>query len=175
MRFATVAALFRLSAVRRGLLLFWALWLSVVVVTNVLNALVAVGGLPSGFAFSSGNWAWIGETMNPLRVPIWLQAVMFAGAVAWEAAAAVSFWIAFTRFRDRPLAGEPAAVAACVINLSLWAAFGILDEVFLAYTAEAVHRVIFGNMILTVVALQTLPGGAARAPEVGRKRSEKDT
>ncbi len=164
----SVASLFRLSAVRRGLLLFWALWLSVVAVTNVLNALVAAGDLPAGFAFSSGNWGWIGQTMNPLGVPLWLRAVMFAGVIVWEATAAVAFWVAFTRFRDRPLVGEPAAVAACVINLSLWAAFQILDEVFLAYEPEAVHRVIFGNMILTTAVLYLLPGAAARAEEASR-------
>ena len=96
-------SLFRLSAIRRGLLLFWALWLSVVTLTNVANALTALGSLPAGFVFSSGNWAWIGQTMNPLGV-------------------------------------------------------------FLAYGPEAAHRVIFGNMILTVVALQLLPGGKVHGP-----------
>ena len=54
--------------IKRGLLLFWALWYSVVVTTNVLNALQALGILPASFKFVSGNWEWINQTMNPLGV-----------------------------------------------------------------------------------------------------------
>ena len=165
MKHVDVARLCRFSVIRRGLLLFWALWLSVVVVTNMLNALVTIRVLPAGFVFSSGNWAWIGQTMNPLGVPVLLQAVMFVGVIAWEAAAAIAFWVAFARFRDRPLAAETVAVAACILNLSLWAAFEILDEVFLAYNPEGVHRAIFANMILTTLALYVLPAGTATPSE----------
>jgi hypothetical protein len=46
---------------------------------------------------------------------------------------------------------------ACGVNLALWAAFQVLDEVFLAYQPEGVHRVIFVNQILTLLMLYLLP------------------
>jgi len=138
-------------------LLFWAAWLSVVVVTNVLNVLVAVGALPQAFVFTSGNWQWINQVMDPLAVPRWLQAVFFASAITWEALAAVLFWRAVVAYRGWPLRQERAALAACAVNLTLWAAFQVLDEVFLAYQPEQVHRAIFLNQIATIIMLAVLP------------------
>ena len=144
-------------AIKRGLIVFWSAWLSVVVATNLLDVLRAVGGLSPGFPFASGNWGWINQTMNPLGVPRSLQAFLYAGAIAWEAAAAALFWRAALRYRARELAREPAAVLACGVNLGLWGAFQVLDEVFMAYQPEAVHRAIFLSQLGTLLALHLLP------------------
>jgi hypothetical protein len=152
-----------LSGISRIVLFFWAAWLSVVAVTNVLDGLVAVGAAPSSFKFASGNWGWINQVMDPLGVPRGWQAVMFAGAIAWEALAAALFWRAAGVYRGRPLAQEKAAVWACSVNLALWAAFQVLDEVFLAYQPEQVHRAIFLNQVATLLLLYLLanPEGAS--------------
>jgi len=86
-----------------------------------------------------------------------LQAVFFASAITWEALAAVLFWRAVIAYRGRSLGQERAALAACAVNLALWAAFQVLDEVFLAYQPEQVHRAIFLNQIATIVLLVVLP------------------
>src|SRR5215470_7640817 len=143
--------------IKRGLLLFWALWYSLVVTTNVLNALQALGILPTGFKFVSGNWEWINRTMNPLGVPIMLQAFLFAGVIAWQLLCAILFFIACSRFRDRRLVEETASLWACAVALALWSAFQVLDEAFLAYDPESVHRVIFIEAILTIMFLQLMP------------------
>ena len=142
-----------LSGVRRIPLFFWAAWLSVVTTTNVLDVLGAVGAVPPSVKFVSGNWRWINQVMDPLDVPRGLQAVLFAGAIGWEAVAAGLFWWAAVVYRGRPLAREPAAVRACGVNLALWAAFQVLDEVFLAYQPEGVHRAIFLNQLATLLLL----------------------
>jgi hypothetical protein len=146
-----------LTVIKRGTLLFWAAWLSVVATTNLLNALQALGVLPESFQFVSGNWTWINQVMDPLGVPRLLQATLFAGAFTWEALGALLFWWAVATYRGRPLAEEKAAVFACGVNLALWAAFQVLDEVFLAYQPEAVHRVIFISQIATLLLLHLLP------------------
>lgn len=64
---------------------------------------------------------------------------------------AALYWWAVASYRGRPLARETATLAACAVNLGLWAAFQVLDEVFLAYLPEAVHRVIFVSQIATVL------------------------
>ncbi len=147
-----------LLAIKRLLLFFWAAWLSVVVTTNLLEALQALGALPDTFKFVSGNWRWINQVMDPVGVPRSLQAVMFAGAVAWETLAAALFWRALATYRGRPLEHERATVSACGINLALWAAFQVLDEVVLAYGPEAVHRMIFANQIATLLLLYLIKG-----------------
>jgi hypothetical protein len=147
-----------LSVTKRITLLFWAAWLSVVATTNVLNGLQALGSLPESFKFVSGNWQWINQVMDPLGVPRWLQAALFAGAIAWEALAAMLFWWAVATYRGRPLAQEKAAFYACGVNLALWAAFQVLDEVFVAYQPEEVHRLIFVSQIATLLLLHLLPG-----------------
>jgi len=143
-----------MKSIGRLLLLFWALWLSVVSTTNILDALRAVETLPQSFRFASGNWGWINQVMNPLEVPRIVQAVMFAGVIAWETLAALLFWWAAFSYRGRSLAKERAGLWACGINLGLWAAFQVLDEVFLAYQPEAVHRVIFLNQLATLLVLE---------------------
>jgi hypothetical protein len=149
------------TGIKRITLVFWAAWLSVVVATNVLDALVAGGVLPRSIKFASGNWRWINQVMDPLDVPRRAQAVFFAGAIGWEALAAGLFWRAAATYRGRPLAEERATVAACGVNLALWAAFQVLDEVFLAYQPEGVHRAIFLNQVATLLLLHLLPGCSA--------------
>lgn len=145
-----------MSLLLRLLLLFWALWLSVVVATNLLDVLRTCELLPATFRFASGNGAWINQTMDPLGVPRLLQTLLYGGAIVWEALAAALFWWAAVTYCGRPLAEERIALLACGANLALWAAFQILDEVFLAYQPEAVHRAIFTVQLLTIFALQLL-------------------
>jgi hypothetical protein len=93
---------------------------------------------------------------DPLGVPRGRQAVFFAGAIAWEALAAMLFWGAAVTYRDRPLVQERATVYASGANLALWAAFQVLDEVFLAYQPEGVHRAIFLSQLITLLLLHLL-------------------
>lgn len=146
-----------LGVVKRGILAFWALWLSVVALTNILDALKALGALPPSWAWTSGNLGWIQETMQPLGVPLGVQAVLFGGVIVWEVLAATLFWQATATYRNRPLNEERMVVVACGVNLALWCAFQVLDEVFLAFGPEGVHRVIFANQLLTLVLLHILP------------------
>jgi hypothetical protein len=162
-----------LTGIGRLVLLFWAAWLSVVVTTNLLNVLVAVGTLPHSFAFTSGNWQWINQVMDPLAVPRALQGAFFAGAILWEGVAAVLFWRAVIVYRGRSIGQEHAALAACAVNLALWAAFQVLDEVFLAYQPEQVHRAIFLNQIATIILLAVL--SAMGGPRHHRESDESPT
>jgi hypothetical protein len=148
-----------LSVIKRTTLLFWAAWLSAVATTHVFDALRAIGAIPDSFKFVSGNWHWINRVMDPLGVPRGLQVTLFAGAIAWEALGATLFWWAVASYRGRPLLQEKAATAACGVNLGLWSAFQVLDEVFLAYQPEGVHRVIFVSQLATLLLLHLLPDG----------------
>lgn len=146
-----------LGVLKRGVLAFWAAWLSVVALTNILDALKGLGVLPQTWAWTSGNFGWIQQSMKPLGVSVGIEALLFLGVIIWEVLAAVLFWRATMQYRNRPLVEERAAVLACAVNLALWCTFQVLDEVFLTFEPEAVHRVIFANQILTLLMLHLLP------------------
>lgn len=106
--------------------------------------------------------------MQPLGVPLGVEAILFFGVIVWEILAAVLFWRATASYRNLPLVNERITIIACGVNLALWCAFQVLDEVFLAYQPEGVHRVIFANQILTLLMLQLLPT-AQDVPELSRR------
>jgi hypothetical protein len=143
-----------MSAINRMLLFFWAAWLSIVSATNVFNGLQVLTVLPESFRFVSGNWQAINQVMDPLGVPRGLQAFLFVSVIGWETLAAVLYWWATATYRGRPLAQEKPTLCACAVNLALWAAFQALDEVFIAYQLEDVHRLIFLVQLGTLLWLQ---------------------
>lgn len=146
-----------LLVIQRILLVFWAAWLSVVVATNVIDALIAMDVLPKTVHFASGNWRAINEAMDPIGAARGFQAFLFAGAIAWEAFAAVFFWWAATTYRGRPLSQEKITLLACGVNLALWAAFQVMDEVLMSYPLETTHRAIFISQLVTLLVLHMLP------------------
>jgi hypothetical protein len=141
---------------KRGLLLFWALWLSLVFATNLLDAAKALGVLADSWTFASGNYAFLAQTAARHGTPAWLNAVLFAGVIAWEGIAAALSWRAWHAFRGEGV-GSPAVYAASAAGLSLWAAFVLADEVFIAYAVEATHWRLFIAQLATLLAVELLP------------------
>src|SRR5689334_7007311 len=86
---------------KRGLLLFWAVWLSVVFTTNTLDGCKALGWLDPNWPFASGNYHFLAETTARYGIPGWLNGLLFLGVIVWEGTAAVLFWLAGMRFRGR--------------------------------------------------------------------------
>jgi len=140
------------AVLKRGLLLFWAAWLGLVFLTNLLDGLKAAGVLPGGWSFASGNYAFVCQTTARYGTPAWLNAVLFAGVVCWEGLAAVLFALAGLRFRAGRLRH-----AAFIAGLSLWGAFVLADEVFVAYALEATHWRLFTAQLATLLAVELLP------------------
>jgi hypothetical protein len=146
-----------LLTLKRGLLLFWAVWASLVTLTNLLDALKALGVLPAGWAFASGNWPFLLETTAIYDTPLWLIAILFAGVIGWEFLTALAFWRAFGAamatggFAPRP------ALSAFGIGLGLMAAFVVADEVFIAYEVESTHLGLFMALLLSLLAVLLLP------------------
>jgi hypothetical protein len=135
---------------KSGVLLFWAAWFTIVVLTNVFDALKAGGVLPGVWTFSSGNWELMLKVTAAHGTPVAVVGVLFLGVIAWEAVAGILFWRAWA-------AGGRGGVIAFTVGLGLWAAFVLADEVFIAYTLEAAHLRLFGLQLLSVLALRLLP------------------
>ncbi len=143
---------------KRGLLLFWAAWLTVVLTTNLLDGAKAAGLLPEGWAFASGNYRFLAETTARYGTPAWLNGLLFAGVLCWEGVAAVLFWLAWGRSSGRG-AGRRTLYAAFTVGLGLWAAFLLADEVCIAYAVEGTHLRLFTAQLATLLAIELLPEG----------------
>ena len=141
-----------------GLLGFWALYFSIVALSNLTDLLGSVHLLPAGWRWVSGNLAFIAASTGKFGVPPWLNPVLLAGVVAWEALAAVLFWRAAREPGGRWLG--PAFVA----GLGLWATFILLDEVLLIFEtgAEATHLRLLIAQLLTLILVR--PGGSLADP-----------
>jgi hypothetical protein len=122
-----------MHTINRLLLWIWALWLSVVALTNACDALKALGLLPKTFSFASGNYGFIQSVTAIHHTPTFVVAGLFAGVIAWEVVGAVLHWRA-------ALQPTPAAVSrAFLVSIALWGAFMLADEVFISYDVEGTH------------------------------------
>jgi hypothetical protein len=135
---------------KHGLILFWALWMTVVVLNNLGDGLRVLGLVPETFPIHSGNYSVMRDVMAKRRAPDWSTKLLFAGVILWEIIIAYLLWRAvfdLTTF----------LIPAFGANLALWAAFMIADEVFVAYEVEATHLRIFTAQIVTLLFILLTP------------------
>lgn len=147
-------------ALKRGLLVFWAAWLTVVFTSNALDGLKALGLLAPSWPFASGNYRFLAETTARYGSPGWLDGLLFLGVVAWEAVAAALFWRAGWRFRGRDDPGV--ARVAFAVGLGLWAGFLLADELCVAYAVEGTHLRLLTSQLATLLVVELVPGDPPR-------------
>jgi hypothetical protein len=147
-----------LALIEAGILLLWAAWLSLVTLFNVTDALKEMGILGETWSLASGNFAYMIDVTSIHKTPRVVCYVMFAGVILWEALASLLLWRAFF------VGSLPAINQAFLVSLSLWGAFILADEFFIAYTTEgeggysvaATHREIFVAFLVSLIALHLL-------------------
>lgn len=147
----------RAGLLKRLLLLFWSVWISIVVVMNVGDALKAVGVLPSGWKLASGNYDAIVHVTSHYGTPHWLDLVLMVGVIVWEAVCMVLFWWAARRYRRGHPRRWRAIYLAFTALLALFCTFILIDEVFHAYRMEGDHRGIAILLLASLLATQLLP------------------
>jgi hypothetical protein len=147
----------RAAALKRGILLFWALWISVVVAMNVGDVLKAMGILPADWKLASGNYHAIVDVTKVYGTPHWLDMVLLLGVILWEGVAAALFWWARARYRDGHRSRWRAVYLAFSSLLALFGTFILTDELFHAYKVEGDHRGIAVLLLASLLALQLLP------------------
>lgn len=139
--------------VHRGLLLFWALWFSLVCFTNLCDGLRAWGRARPLWRFASSNYAQVVQATSVYRARRGLANVLFAAATVWQGVAATLMWWAlYASWTDGVLAWSRiyAAFAAALI---FCAALILADETFKQYEKEAAHHALFATQLLTFMAL----------------------
>ncbi len=141
---------------KRLLLLFWAVWLTVVFLSNLADAGKGLGLLGQSWAFAAGNWRFMQETTARYGTPAAVNAALFGGVILWEGGAAVLFWRAGLSYRGRD-SSRKAVYLAFTTSLLLWGAFMVADEVLIAYPVEGTHLRLFVAHLVTLLAVDLLP------------------
>jgi len=144
----------RFRTLQTGMLLFWSLWTTLVVLTNVTDALKRAGALPPDFRWVSGNFAFISATTAAQYVPAVFNVVLYAGVLLWEGLAAYLMWQAFTSFRRDGDGSAPVVERAFTVSIALWAAFLLASEGLVAYGVEATHMRIMVAQLVTVLVVR---------------------
>src|SRR5262245_22695428 len=139
-----------LSYLTRGLIVFWAVWFTLVFLTNAGDAGLALGLLDEHWTFASGNYKFLESKTARYAAPPLVNAVLFAGVIAWEGLSAGLFW------RACLVRGRDAARLALVVSLGLWAAFLIADEIVIAYDVSKTHLLLFIATLATLFTVEFL-------------------
>ena len=144
---------------KQGLILFWALWLSIAWLSNLCDGLKIYHLLRDQWWFASGNYQMMAETIQKRRMPPWTTTLLFLGVLAWQGGAMLLLWVAFFNFQGLHQPGAAVLYAAFLVNLALWAALLIADEMFLAYELESTHLRVLTAQMVSLLVLTLLPEG----------------
>jgi hypothetical protein len=142
-----------ISVLKQGILLLWAIWLLMVTVMNVIEALKATKLLPE-FIKASSNWSLMLRVTAVYKTPVWINAVLFAGVIVWEAVVTLYLWAAFFT------GNLDTATTALILCVALWGAFILVNQFFLVFNTEpaiaTVHRDLFVAFLVSLMAIRLL-------------------
>jgi hypothetical protein len=134
-----------------------ALWISLVLASNIADALVTAG-LVGEWSYASGNLDAVRAVTDRHGVGDALDWLLFAGVLAFEALACGLAWRAVMSVaRGVELFGPP-VVHAMTAFVGLFFAFVLMDEVFIAYAFEAGHVQLIVLMLAVTLTLAALDG-----------------
>ena len=150
----------------RGILLFWALWLSVVSASNVVDALQASEVIDPGWRFASGNFSLVAESLSIYALPSAAPGVLFALVLLLEIAASALFWRA--ALAPDPLAApsQDKIFAPFWVAIGLFCAFLVFDELLLVYrrfpSLAPTHFAVLSALLLSAILIRVLDAGRRR-------------
>ncbi|MFC5410989.1 hypothetical protein ACFPMF_16840 [Larkinella bovis] len=132
------------------LLFFWAMYLSLVLLSNTADALKALGILPPDAVFVSGNFGLIQKVVSIYHSPGWLAGLLYAGVLIWQTVGSLWLWQAFAATIRKTPNHLTVTYNALTMLIGLWAAFILADEFFLAYELPGLSATHFSLLIASV-------------------------
>lgn len=155
---------------KRLVLVFWAMFFSLVALTNLVNLLDELGAFDWRF-LDSGNYGYLRSVVDVYDVGPAVTKLLLGGALAIEAAAAVLFWRALRAFGPGGRGGREALLALC-FGTFVWTAFVFMTELFTAYASESVFRELLTITLASALAVALIPDEAGTAAPAARTGGE---
>lgn len=136
------------------IVLVWAIWLSLVTIMNICEALMALKVLPPHFKFASSNWSLMLNVTGIYQTPRLFVAVMFAGVIVWEAVVTGFLWVGTV---GRNLGMTDMGFG---LMIGLWGGFLIMSQLYRSFVVNPAipeaHRSIYGVCLLSWLAMHVL-------------------
>ncbi|MDA0379441.1 MAG: hypothetical protein O3C45_11280 [Bacteroidetes bacterium] len=145
----------RFSTLQTGLVLFWAIWLTLITLTNMTDALRHLGLLAENVSWASYNYSLVEQTLGKQGIPSFLAAILFAIIIAWEGLASVLLWRAWQIMRRGGDGLSAEVTQAFVVSLALWAAFLIATEATVSYETAGTHKTTLIAQLATFLVLRS--------------------
>jgi hypothetical protein len=146
-----------LVAIKRGLLLYWSLWFTVVFASNGLDGLKALGVIDKGWKLAGGDFTLISPAAAINGVPAIASGVLLVCSLVWEGITAAAFWRAFGKFRGLKNAHARALAAAFLLAISLFAALLVADRFIGGHLFMATHLKILLALLASLLVVYFLP------------------
>lgn len=146
-----------IKSIKQSIFVFWALWFSVVFLTNFSDALKALYLLPNTWLFSSGNWPFMKQVTAVYHTSLWMQAIIFSLILIGKIVVIFAFLKAFCSVLHKKSHVNNSVNIAFAIGLGFWAMFLIGDEIFVAYTIETNHQNLTNLMLLSALFYYCIP------------------
>jgi len=144
-----------MTAFKRAILLFWALWWLLAFLTDLTGGLKEIGAVAAAWLPHS-NYPALVQSLAPYDPPGWLPPILFAGIIAWSLLSTLLFALAVGTPRQ-PAERWRRANAAFIVSLGLWLAFYLADQVVMKFDFEENHMVQGGFQLLTFLPIHLLP------------------
>lgn len=146
-----------LVAIKRGLLLYWSLWFTIVFGSNGIDSLKALGVLDKGWKLAGGGFTLVSPPAAIYGVPARASVVLLACLLVWEGVSAVAFWRAFGKFRGLRNADARALVIAFMLAISLFAILLLADRFFGGQLYMPTHLKILTALLASCLVVYFLP------------------
>jgi hypothetical protein len=141
--------------IKQGILLFWFCWFLIAFLSNTTDFLIAKN-IISNIPFHSGNYFALEKVLSIFNTPTQLLNLLFTLDIITQGISAILFLIANYYFLKGYKYWVPIHTAFG-ISMLLWAAFIILEEVFIAYIYEGTHIRLLCFELISLLAIHILP------------------
>lgn len=141
---------------KKSIILFWLLWWSTALWTDIVGGLSHLGYLQTSWA-PDENYPYLVKSLSIYPLPEWAPALLFLIIIAWMFINVLLFVNASMALNKSKSIWLKKANQAFTVSLLFWMAFFIADQLIMNFTLEENHMVQGGVQLLTYLALYILP------------------
>jgi hypothetical protein len=146
-----------LVAIKRGVLLYWSLWFTIVFASNGLDGLKALGVIDKSWKLAGGDFTVISPAAAFYGVPARASGLLLVCLMVGEGIAGAAFWRAFVKFRGIMNADGRAPAVAFILAISLFAALLPADRFPGGHTYMVTHLKILVALLVSLLLVFFLP------------------